>query len=155
MYFRVADEGKFDGLNTKATVTQQLYAVAGAYRVNEGPHVVDVIGGLRYNSVKWDVESTVQALNFKETKDWLDPYIGVRVQHPLGDRLTVEGYADVGGFGVGSDLSWQASAGINYSFTPSMTGKFGYRHVDNDYSEDGFTYDMASSGIYAGLGIRW
>ena len=36
-----------------------------------------------------------------------------------------------------------------------MIGKFGYRHVYNDSEKDGFTYDMASSGFYMGLGIRW
>lgn len=81
VYFRVSDKGGLSGplgftsLEGKATVTQQLYALAGAYRVHEGPQVVDVIGGLRYNSVKWDVNVTatvpvipVASSRFAQTK---------------------------------------------------------------------------------------
>lgn len=168
VYFRVSDKGGLSGplgftsLQGKAKVTQQLYAIAGAYRLTEGSEQVDVIGGVRYNSVKWDVNITASvpvlgpaSSQFTQTRDWLDPYIGVRLQQPMGERWSVVGYVDVGGFGAGSDLTWQALLGANYTFSESMTGKIGYRHVYNDYDKDGFRYDMATSGIYAGLGIRW
>jgi opacity protein-like surface antigen len=85
----------------------------------------------------------------------VDPYIGVRVQHPLTDRLTVVGYADVGGFGVGSDSTWQALVGASYEFTKTISGKFGYRYLSVDYDKGGFLYDMANSGVYAGVGFRF
>jgi len=165
VYFRVADEGSISGplgfvsLTGKGKITQQLYSIAGAYRVSEGSDTVDVIGGLRYNSVKWDVDisTSVPATtpNFKQTKSWVDPYIGARVQHSLDKRWTLMGYADIGGFGAGSDLSWQTIVGANYAFKPDMIGKFGYRYVSNDYDKNDFTYDIASAGVYLGLGIRW
>ena len=58
----------------------------------------------------------------------MDPYVGVRVQYPIAERWTLVGYADVGGFGVGSEFTWQAAAGINYEFSKSIAGKFGYRY---------------------------
>jgi len=88
-------------------------------------------------------------------KSWVDPYIGVRVQHPIAERWTLVGYADVGGFGVGSDFTWQALAGVNYEFSKAIAGKFGYRYLYVDYDKDGFRYDMANSGLYLGVGIRF
>jgi opacity protein-like surface antigen len=168
LYFRVKDVGSVSGrlgftsLTGRGTVTQQQYSLAGAYRVSDGPRLVDVIGGLRLNSVSWDVtiDASVPVVpvagrQFEQSKRWTDPFIGARVQLPLGDRWTLVGYGDIGGFGVGSDLSWQALIGANYAFTPTIIGKVGYRHVSVDYDKRDFTYDMASSGPYLGLGIRW
>jgi len=59
-----------------------------------------------------------------------------RIQYPLGDRWSLAGYADIGGFGLGSDLSWQAMAGANYAFNPDLIGKVGYRIVYNKYRKD-------------------
>jgi opacity protein-like surface antigen len=88
-------------------------------------------------------------------KDWVDPYVGVRAQHPLAERWTLVGYADVGGFGVGSEFAWQAAAGVNYEFSKSIVDKFAYRYLYVDYDKDGFRYDMENSGVYLGAGIRF
>lgn len=169
VYFKVSDRGTLRGpadladLSGDASVTQQLYALAGAYRVNEDPsQLVDVVGGVRYNSVKWNVKLSLFAPDivdvqrrFAKTESWTDPYFGVRLKQALGDRWSLLAYGDIGGLGLGSDLSWQLIGGTAYAFNPNLVGKFGYRHVHNDYDEDGFEYDMASSGLYLGLGFRW
>jgi len=168
VYFRIANEGMvssrrgFASLAAQGALTQQLYSVAASYRAVEGRNPVDVIGGLRYSSVRWDVDvqASVPLLpvadrRLVETKDWVDPYVGARIQQALGGRWTAVGYADIGGFGVGSKLAWQALAAINYAFTPGIIGKVGYRYVSVDYDKSDFTYDMASSGAYLGVGFRW
>lgn len=169
VYFSVSDRGGLSGpigaveLAGKATVTQQAYALAGTFRVvNEAGRFIDLVGGLRFNSVEWDVrlDASLPVLpdgsrRINATERWTDPYFGARIQQSLGNRWTLVGYADVGGFGIGSDLSWQLLAGANYAFKPNLTGKLGYRHVQNDYEEDGFLYDMASSGFYLGLSVSW
>jgi opacity protein-like surface antigen len=170
VYFKVSDKGSvtgalgFSSLAAQATITQQMYALAGAYRVSDGvtPTPVDVVGGLRAMSVKWDVGITASVpvlplplARFVQTKDWIDPFVGVRVQHRLDDRWSLVGYADIGGFGVGSKFSVQTLLGANYVFNPQFTGKFGYRYISNDYDKSGFKYDMANSGLLLGLGIRW
>jgi hypothetical protein len=83
-----------------------------AYRVSEGRSPVDVIGGLRYTKldVSGDIGATLfgplgggsRTVSRSGDKDWVDPYIGARIQHPLADRWMLDAYADVGGFGVGS-----------------------------------------------------
>lgn len=88
-------------------------------------------------------------------KDWVDPYVGVRVQHPLSDRWALTGYADVGGFGAGSDLTWQAAVGASYRISDRMNLKFGYRYLYVDYDKNGYVFEMTQDGLYVGLGIRF
>jgi opacity protein-like surface antigen len=139
---------------------QTLYAGALAYRMGEGSPV-DVVGGLRY--LKVEARARIDGSLFAQTasversaqKDWVDPYIGVRVQLPIAGRWTFLGYADIGGFGVGSEFAWQALAGVNYEVSKTIAGKAGLRYLTVDYDKDRFLYDMSYSGLYLGLGIRF
>jgi opacity protein-like surface antigen len=142
-------------------VKQTLFAAAVAYRAVEGRAPLDVIGGLRYSKIEAD--ASINGSFFAQTgtvarsaeKDWVDPYIGVRVLQPIASHWTLVGYLDIGGFGVGSDFTWQTLLGVNYEFSKMFAGKFGYRYISVDYDKDGFVYDMANSGLYLGLGIRF
>jgi opacity protein-like surface antigen len=140
---------------------QTLLSAAAVYRAVEGASPVDVFGGLRY--VKVDVDADINGSLFalsgsvarSASKDWVDPYVGVRVQHPFANKWTLVAYGDIGGFGVGSDFAWQVAVGANYDFSKTVSGKFGYRIIDVDYDKSGFLYDMKSEGLYAGVGIRF
>ncbi|MGH8642242.1 MAG: hypothetical protein ACRET6_11045 [Burkholderiales bacterium] len=142
-------------------VTQKMFAAAVAYRVVEGRAPIDVIGGLRYAKIEADAmingsffaQSGTVARSAK--KDWVDPYIGVRVLQPIANDWTLVSYLDIGGFGVGSDFTWQAILGLNYEISKTFAAKFGYRYLSVDYDKDGFVYDMANSGLYLGVGIRF
>jgi opacity protein-like surface antigen len=63
------------------------------------------------------------------------------------------GYGDIGG--GGSELTWQALAGVDWTLSKHLSAKFGYRYLDFDYDQDDFVYDMAMAGGYAALGIRF
>lgn len=147
--------------NANLEMKQTMLAAAAAYRTVEGRSPVDVIGGLRY--IKLEASADINASFFALTgtvsrsadKGWVDPYIGARIQHPIADRWTLLGYGDIGGFGVGSDFTWQAIVGVNYDFSKSVSGKLGYRYLSVDYDKDGFLYDMDSYGVYLGVGIRF
>lgn len=140
---------------------QTLLTAGATYRASDGPTAVDIVGGARYFKIDADasIDGSLFALTGtvarSDSKDWVDPFIGARVQHPLTDRWTVVGYADVGGFGVGSKLSWQALAGVSYDFSKTVSGKFGYRYISVDYDKSGFLYDMDTYGLYAGVGFRF
>ena len=142
-------------------MTQTMVAAAIAYRAIEGRSPLDVIGGARYSLIEADARidgslfAQAGSVARSAKKSWVDPYLGVRVQHPIAERWTLVGYADVGGFGVGSDLTWQIAAGIDYEFSKTIAAKVGYRYLTVDYDNDGFRYDMANSGLYLGVGIRF
>ena len=142
-------------------VTQKMFAAAVAYRAVEGSAPIDVIGGLRY--AKIEADAAINGSFFAQAgsvarsadKNWVDPYIGVRFLQPIANNWTLVSYLDIGGFGVGSDFTWQAILGANYELSKTFAAKFGYRYLSVDYDKDGFVYDMANSGLYLGLGIRF
>ena len=53
------------------------------------------------------------------TVDWIDPFIGARLHYipAPGEEIIVRG--DVGGFGAGSQFTWQAMATYNWFLYPA------------------------------------
>jgi hypothetical protein len=89
------------------------------------------------------------------SKDWVDPFVGVRGRYNFTDRWYVVGRADIGGFGVGSDMSWQLFAAFGWHLTPRTTVELGYRHLYMDYTRGGFVADFSTSGVFLGMGFTF
>ncbi|MFL1404695.1 outer membrane protein [Marinobacter sp. M1N3S26] len=170
IYFQVEESGNIlevkgvARVGGKAEVTQEQYAAAVTYRFTESPQTLDVVGGLRYNAVSWDVSIDGDASlpiggqidrDFDHGEDWFLPYLGARIIAPVHPRWTLTGYADMGGFDPGSNMSWQLLIGANYAINDRFIAKLGYRHIDNDYKDSDFEYDMTNAGPYLGIGIHW
>lgn len=141
-----------------ATPTQQAYTIAGTWRVADGAVPVDIVGGIRTNDVKLDLDLSSSVLapqgrTLVRSRSWVDGFIGVRAQYPIAPQWNAVGYVDVGG--GGSDYTWQGFAGANYAISPTMSAKFGYRYLKVDYDRDNFLYDVATGGFYAGIGFRF
>lgn len=130
-----------------------------AYRAveTEGYHM-DVFAGARITVLQADLTGRFVG-GGKETRgvdtEWADPIIGIRGQADLTNTMFFRYNADVGGFGVSSDLVWQAFAGLGYKVTDSLSLAFGYRAVGIDYTKDEFTMDTVSHGPVIGLELRW
>lgn len=94
--------------------------------------------------------------------EWVDPFIGGRLRHQFGEDKEIVLEGDVGGFGVGSDFSWQVVAtygfDVNCLGTPIHT-MIGYRALAVDYNEKSpfgrNTLDAVEHGPIAGVKIRW
>ena len=148
-------------VDAKMTLRQTMLSAAMFYRIAEGDVPVDIIGGLRYNSI--DAEAKINAAikgltgTIKEDgrKHWTDPYVGIRARYPINDRWAATAYADIGGFNVGSDRTWQASLGLSYAISKTATDNFGYRYLRTDYDDSGFLYDMRNDGVYGGVSFRF
>lgn len=141
-----------------ATVTQQAYSAAATWRALDGNAPVDLVGGVRANYIKLDLDLAASAVASQgrtaaRSRSWADGFVGARVQYPVAPQWTLVGYADVGG--GGSDSTWQLLAGANYAISPTATARFGYRYLKVDYHRDDFLYDMATAGFYAGVGMRF
>jgi opacity protein-like surface antigen len=173
VYFKLKGEGAdswqgpLGNISTgslEATVTEQLYQLTAGYRVLDERTKVDVLGAARYTQLDTALSLAVttgspllpdgsRSVNARES--WWDPVIGVRVLVPIAEAWTLVGYADIGGFGVGSDLTYQLLAGVNWQFAKSATAKAGYRYIYQDYKNNGFVWDMTASGFYLGAGFRF
>jgi hypothetical protein len=94
---------------------------------------------------------------------WIDPIVGLRLRHQFapGSELTLSG--DVGGFGVGSEFSWQAIGAYRFTFAKTnnitWSGMLGYRALYVDYSKGAgdtlYVFDMLQHGPVAGLTARF
>lgn len=170
-------------LDGKAGLTQTLaFAEAGvAYevaRVDDGPMgttTVDVLAGARYwyneadLSLKVEGEVDFTRLNLKKkgkyatasTKvvDWVDPVVGVRLEQEYAPGRKIQFIGDIGGFGIGSELTWQLFAGYNREFHTGRTTLsylLGYRAMGFDYEgKNGNSLNMVLHGPITGLTMRW
>jgi hypothetical protein len=146
---------------TGATLENEMVTAtfAGAWRlVEEEQYSIDLVGGVRYAKVSPDLtlfvrDAAVRRANPDES--WFDPVIGARTKVQLSPRWSVAAYGDVGGFGVSSDLTWQALATASYAFNEQWAVSAGWRHYAVDYEEDGFVYDIAQNGPILGVTFRW
>lgn len=117
-----------------------------------------VYGGLRYVALDSTVKLTgpqggTQSADTDE--DWVDPYVGARYTIPFSDIWSANLQGDIGGFGVGSDFTWQAIASVRWRITPRTGMAMAYRYLDMDYENgngsNAFKYDMANSGPALGV----
>ena len=70
------------------------------------------------------------------TERWTDPYIGISGHYDLNKVFYLTGRADVGGFGVGSDISTQVWGGIGCHVTRWMYTEIGYRFLYVNFEDD-------------------
>ena len=173
IYFKLEDEranswqgplGNTNSGTLESTMTEQIYQLSAGYRLFNEHTKVDVLGAGRYTQLDTDLNLATttgspllpdgsRSVSARET--WWDPVIGVRVLQPIAEKWTLVGYADIGGFGVGSDLTYQLLGGVNWHFSRVVSAKIGYRYLYQDYENSGFTWDMAASGFYLGAGFRF
>jgi|GEM_PF-843856 len=86
---------------------------------------------------------------------WIDPIVGLRGQLNLTRWLFLAAQGDVGGFGVGSQITWNTQATIGFNFTRNVFAELGYRYMYVDYENDGFLYNMNSYGLYSSIGFKF
>jgi hypothetical protein len=159
--------------SASAALTYKLFIVevGGVYELFRWQHsegsstAIDGVMAFRYwnNSVaaSFDADASVDfsrlhldrsfglAIARSDTIQWVDPVFGVRVRHQFTphQEFTVRG--DIGGFGLGSQFSWQAVAVYSYSWDldggQKLAALLGFRALGVNYS--------SSSGLDA-VGIN-
>ena len=73
----------------------------------------------------------------------------------LGKGLFLMLKGDAGGFGAGSQETWQIYSGVGKEFKRRYSTFLGYRRLSVDYRNGGFIYDTNMNGILLGLAIRF
>lgn len=123
----------------------------------DGRWAVDALAGARFTQVR---NAIVVALgpSASQQATWAEPFLGLRLRGRLGGNWEYGLRGDIGGFGIGSDLSWQAVGTIAYRFPlfgADAAAVAGYRALSQDYREAGFRYDMLVHGPVIGLSLRF
>ncbi len=126
----------------RGVVDPSLEAAAAAERKKLGKAIAKRIE---------DVTPTYDAGN----QYWFDPIIGLRGQVNFTRWLYLAAQGDVGGFGAGSQIAWNAQAAFGVNFTRNIFAELGYRYMYVDYENNGFLYDMNSFGLFSSFGVKW
>lgn len=119
------------------------------YRLIDQPEAkLDLLAGGRGNffNTSLEVSGPNRELDGRVKQTWFDPLIGMRMIYPLGGKFSLSLYGDVGGFGIGSDLTWQAFGSVNYQINHKMTVGAGWRHFKVNYDHGDFLYDVYQTG---------
>jgi len=138
---------------------QTTFMVTGGRRV--APHL-EVLFSLAYFDVSADLRLRVlqQVRNASREADWIDPMIGLAYDVPVRGKWRFALRGDVGGFGLGSDLTWQALTKFTYRHSERLSWYFGYRAIAYDYEDDGEgfdyqRYDLVQHGPGAGIAFSF
>jgi len=120
---------------------------------------IDAIGGARYwrlnNSLDLFPPNNAATVTAGQTQNWVDPVLGARFRLNLYKKLFLNIKGDAGGFGAGSQLTYQIYTGVGREFKNKYSALLGYRYLYEDYKNGGFLYDVHMSGLQAGFGIRF
>jgi hypothetical protein len=118
----------------------------------------EVLAGARYNQLDGQIRGPL-GINPSGTRSWWDPIVGGNVVFPLGEKFSLNVRGDIGGFGVGSDLAWQAFPSVGWQISKACSLHAGYRWVYMDYAEGSggseFQYDMLTQGPQLGFTIHF
>lgn len=153
----------------KVDITEWLVELGGVYQAakwsfDKGSSVaLDVLGGGRYWNVKSELTLSHPDLNTSRsassTKEWVDPFVGARVGIDLGRNFLLALRGDIGGFGVGTDFTWNASVVLGYQITRLLSAWIGYRalglNADTGSGDDKIEYDIVMHGPMIGMGFSF
>ncbi len=150
------DAGVAAGTVTAGIDLTMIEAIGG-YRVSPsvaligGGRWVDMGASLRFSG---DMEEEAGA-----GESWIDPLVGLHVFAPFSERCWITARGDVGGFGVGSELSWRAYANVGFKASRRIAIVLGYQALDIDYEEgDGLRQvglDVLMSGPQLGIAFTF
>jgi hypothetical protein len=89
------------------------------------------------------------------SRSWIEPLVGAVLRLKVDEKLTLLGRADIGGFGLGSSLTWQVYGAVEYRICKWLAVNAGYRLLDIDFSEDHgakkFVYDLQLRGPFTSM----
>ena len=89
---------------------------------------------------------------------WFDPVIIGRIKIPA-EKWLFQLRGDLGGFGIGSDFTWQAQADVGYRFSKLFQLGLSYRYIGIDYEKgsgnDRFLYDVDTFGPSLKFGFHF
>lgn len=103
------------------------------------------------NTIERRFNELIPESELHASKAWVDPFIGFQGRWDMNDQFYLVGRGDIGGFGVSSELTWNAYAALGAEINERTSVEFGYRYYQVDYERGGFNYDVATKGPFIGV----
>ena len=153
-YAKLSQEAINDGIirehDTKVTIQQTFIELGGGYTfVEVNSFNLDVIFGARYFDLNIGVdENNNEIINLDE--NFIDPYVGLRFANSW-NKFKLAGRIDVGGFNVGSEVSYKYNLIAGYQFSKLFALELGYQAYNPLYDNGkNLVYDLSSEGFLIG-----
>lgn len=136
--------------------------------VSRAPITLSVLAGARWTRMTNEID-LIELRSFKSITEFMDPLVGGSSYVPLYDFgasgvLAATFRGDIGGFGVGSDLSWNLLGGLRWTtpwaaFSTDVIAYAGYKAYYTRFSstDDGITTTAAMqyNGPLIGVGFQF
>jgi hypothetical protein len=171
IYSRLRSTENVDAVKVRVTNDTAIVALGSYYRwidkavtgwegKEAGRIIVEPYAGVRWTHMRVEIDTNSEG-QVDDSEDWLDPFVGGRGLYAWNSHWDIALAADVGGFGIGSDSSWNAHLMLGYHFNiggREAIFRGGYRALHQDYDTGSgasqFQWDVTQSGPIAGLAIK-
>ena len=173
MFFVRTRDDSSGTVDTDVTSDTAQIALGGFYRVVDWQWgesadgrplrlAVEPLAGLRWSYLRAEIElSGGGAVNLPQadrSESFFDPLVGVRVGSDISANWLAFASADVGGFSVGSDYSWNVQGYIGYRMAmfgiPTVLSA-GYRALHQKYKDGDFEWDVTQHGPIIGAALHF
>jgi hypothetical protein len=164
VYSSLAGDQRLSGpleSDVNADIKLLLWTFGAGYRAYEDERfTADVFGAGRLYDFDVDLKAVgggPAGLSRSSSRSTtvVDPVLGVRGTAELTEKLVASALVDIGGFGVGTEFTWEAFGGVSYAFTPRVAGELGFRYLSIDYDDADLDLDLQLYGPALGLTIRF
>jgi hypothetical protein len=148
VYLNLEDDGTTArGLETEVTSQFLITEFGGGYRLGTWPLTpevwpavsCDVMAGGRYVLLEAGIDidggPRGRRIDIERDMEWIEPFVGGRILLTLSQRITIGVRGDVGGFGIGSDFTWNLVGSVQYHVSRHIALGGGYRALDIDSTQ--------------------
>lgn len=144
------------GVPASGKVSQlAITALAGARVEDSAAISVDLLAGARLWNLNGSVAVPLAGVAVAPDKTFVDPIIATRINALVAPRLSALIQADIGGFGLGSDFTYQVAGTLNYGISDRIFISAGWRHLHLDYANGGTRFEGSQTGPLLGVTHRF
>jgi len=149
--------------NGTAGAKQLVWEPAGFYRLLP---FLEIGAGGRLNNLQASIDGRRNAfpagtyeVSESASKTWFDPILITRLTADIKDKWLFQFRGDLGGFGIGSDFTWQLQGYAGYRFSKLFQLTAGYRILSMDYDKgtdsERFIYNVDLFGPVIRFGFNF
>ncbi len=150
------------GRLTNLNVSTELgfIELAIAYQLSE-QYRLDFIAGVRRTFLDINIDlvpgsiGLIPSIDTQNESSWADPVIGLRYNYLISENWQLWLRGDVGGFGVATQRSMNATANVQYIINQHISFAVGYRYLDIDFKEEDVLHNVQLKGMQMALGIHF
>jgi hypothetical protein len=156
LYIEVEKAGNIEITNNNIELKQTLAEIGSGYNLIttlDDWLFIDALAGLRYFEID-NIINVGQQQILDRTINVTDPFVGIRFR-TVSDKWINGARIDLGGFGIGSNISWKANLLVGYQFSELLSVSLGYQAYGIDYEKDKFGLDLISSGFATGINFHF